>query len=365
VTRLLSYLATAAMAGSLLAAVPAAEAAPPTKRFLDETSWSLNLRDEDNGYGFQFSGYVMGMTGKSDAVRIEMSQKGKALASLRCGLREANMPGVAEVTSCVSQDVQLTALGDVVAKLFYVDDQSESEELIRTFKLKVVAVDGSGETNFGYYGDDLLGAAYAMHESTGHSGNDRTLLFYFWMAGDIPGGNAQLRCTVDGKRLADFEGYVNGGNGRVQLEARKGEQWLRYKWERVEIRAHNMRWGKRAETDKLVSGDFVTVGDHPGAWSCDLRADGKVYRTFRFDVGADGTIAHQSDAAVLPSVAMIEVALPKTPVDTRVRPDAIRAGHSLGLAWSNDERTKAMLKALPPASGTPDAPTVKVKAKKK
>jgi hypothetical protein len=380
---LLSFLPrTAALATALAAATPllapavaTAAPAPTTRRFIDEARWQARIEDSSEGYHIWFSGWVNGVTSPTDALRIELVQKGKVIGSMRCNIQpaEGDKLGWAECRSDANK--LMTATGDLVLRVVYIDDQTETEEVIRTFQWKVVAYDpgrGNGEVDFALMGDDLLGTAYAFHRATEGSGSKYDLEIFTWTAGALGAGTYQLRCTVDGKRLADIDTYV-GAEGQFGGSVLKNNEYTNYVWSRAQIIPRELVWGTTEEVAKAYAlrTPPLAMGAHPGEWSCDLRSEGKVQRTFKFPVGADGRIkAHPSESApgappLMAGVTMIDVYLGKDARDVRIRPDAIRKSHSFGLPWARNERTEAVLEALPKASGSPDLKPAKVKKSKK
>jgi hypothetical protein len=381
--KLLSFLPrTAALATALAAATPllapavaTAAPAPTVKRFIDEARWQARIEDSSEGYHIWFSGWVNGVTSPTDALRVELVQKGKVISSTRCKIQpaEGDKLGWAECRSDANK--LMTATGDLVLRVVYIDDQTETEEVIRTFQWNVVAYDpgrGNGEVDFALMGDDLLGTAYAFHRATEGSGSKYDLEIFTWTAGALGAGTYQLRCTVDGKRLADIDTYV-GAEGQFGGSVLKNNEYTNYVWSRAQIIPRELVWGTTEEVAKAYAMRTppLAMGAHPGEWSCDLRSEGKVQRTFKFPVGADGRIkAHPSESApgappLMAGVTMIDVYLGKDARDVRIRPDAIRKSHSFGLPWAKNERTEAVLKALPKASGSPDLKPAKVKKSKK
>lgn len=379
--KLLSFLPrTAALATVLAAATPllapavaTAEPAPAAKRFIDEATWSLSLGNSGTGYSLTLKAWLSGVTSPSDAIRVELVQKGKVLGGKRCAITPAEGDKIGWIECSTHSEKLFTATGDVELRLIYIDDQSETEEVIRTFKSKVVAYEDIGEIEYGLLGDDLIGPGYVYHKRTRDSRDDLTPEFYFWMATYPRASAYQLRCTIEGKRVPDLDTYV-GSENRTSFGVRTGGEITEYGWSRVGVVPRKAHWGTREEVTAAHTGgaqnDFV-FGEHPGAWSCDLRADGKVLRTLKFEVGVDGKVAaHPSQAAegaptLWPGVGMIDVYLPKEPPDFRVRPDAIRKSHSFGLSWAKNDRTEAFLKSLPAASGPADPKPFKGKKGKK
>jgi hypothetical protein len=98
------------------------------------------------------------------------------------------------------------------------------------------------------------------------------------------------------------------------------------------------------------------LGDHPGAWSCDLRVDGRVLRSLMFSVGADGRVAPHPEQTgpqafrMVPGLTLIDVRLPSSPPDEYVDPAAIRASLQFGQPRRQADAWTASLATLPAAS---------------
>jgi hypothetical protein len=371
----LRCLLSASLVAGALAAAPAF-AAPPLgadqnpPRYVDEPELYLSLYNPgggDGGYLFRIHAHLYGVTGDSDAVRLDWMQKGKVLASQRCRIEKDGDEGL---VSCDWEGKRLFAAGEVTANLIYIDDQEEKEYLLRPFKVQVGTFYWMGKKNYQIVGDDLLGSAYVWHATTSdefHRG-EHEVRFYFWVAKAVGNISTQLRCTVDGKRQPDFKANLGNFDTTFELEddSYGGEEPNRYHWTPVVLRPEALFYGTREEAKAATNSDMDpadtrVLAELPGAWSCDVRSDGQVLRTLRFEVTKEGRVApHPAQSApgaprLLPSVAMVELILPKqNSFDERVRPDAIKASDRYGLPWPRHDSIKARHAQLPPASGLPD-----------
>jgi hypothetical protein len=357
----------AGLAAPTLAAPPlGADQTPP--KYVDEPELYLMLYNSgggDGGYIFRIHAHLYGVTGDADAVRLDWMQKGKVLASQRCPIERDGDQGRVR---CDWAGERLHAAGEITANLIYIDDQEEKEYLLRPFKLNVGTFYWMKKKRYQIVGDDLLGSAYVWHQTTSdefHRG-EHELRFYFWVAKAVGNLEAQLRCTVDGKRQPDFKVWLNSNNSTVELEDDSTGTDLRYHWTPISMAPAGLLFGTREEARAATNADLDpaevrVLAELPGAWACDVRSEGKVLRSLRFTVTPEGRVApHPAQAAkgapkLLPSVSIVEIVLPKeNGFDERVRPDAMRASDRYGLPWPQHESTEARRASLPPASGLPD-----------
>ena len=360
----------------------AAQAQPPAaprQRMFDETELYVRLwtqNPESGGYVFRLNGVVYNVGSQQDAIRVDLKQRGRVFSTVRCPFVE--MDGDAGRIECESPG-GLTATGDVAVDLVYVDDQTESTEVIRSMNLRVnaypywVRTDGRRQimgTQYQIDGSDLLGSvfAYMEHPSLVQTATDQPqqMSFYAGFSGFFDGGevNPVLRCTAGGQRIPDRE---------VSWSARQEydtSEWTsptgeirRIGWYRARISVQSLWWGTRLPMPESGSGydptNLVFLGEHPGEWSCDLRQAGRVYRTFRFTVDARGRVVthaeHQgpSGMRVIPGLTLIDVRFPSPPpIDQAFDPAAIRRGSQYGRPWSAADAVRDMLAGLPAANGS-------------
>jgi len=360
---LLASAGTAAAGGLPLAA----EQNPP--KYVDEAELVVYLmKRDDDGYAFRVFTYIYGIGSKSDAARIQWISKGKVVADQRCPLQ---IDGDTAKLSCDWEGKPINASGDVTVNLIFIDDQAEKEFLLRTFNLKIMKFTWMKDHQYQVMHDDNLGTAYVWHRMTGDEfkRGDHQWVFYFWMATNSSPPDAQLRCTVNGKRIDDFQASIQTNGYDIEgLYHVKGEE-RRYHWSPMIMVPDRLYYGEREELKKhfnrtdeeIKNGEWRITAELAGDWDCNLRSGGNVVRRFLFKVNDKGRIEPspaQSAAGfpkLLPSVVWVDMRLPeKNAFDGRVRPDAIKKAMRYGQPWPKHEAFEAAKKALPPASGLAD-----------
>ena len=361
----ISLLAAATATAAAAPKLPlASEQTPP--KFIDVTNLAVDGAGSDAGYRPRINTTVYGVTSDADAVRFDVMQNGKTLFSQRCPLEVSQKEKGKAIVQCVFDGKPLTAAGELTARLVYIDDKAEAEYLLRDFKLKVETYTFVGRKSYQVAQDDNLGQAYIWQRQTGDRYTDYQLYGYFWAATD-QSFRGKLRCSVGGTKLDDID--VGTDTGKVVVEAldnASGEE-RRLKWTQMKLMFDRILFGTRDEYAKHRNmpvaelKDSRFLGDNPGDWTCDLRKDGAVVRTFRFQVNDQGRIApHPAQSApgapmLRPDVVMIDVRLPgKNTYDLRVRGNAIKAAMAYGMPWPKDDSVKEMLAAAPADSGFPD-----------
>jgi hypothetical protein len=339
---------------------------PP--RFVDEADLYVSLWNPaggNGGYKFRVSAHLFGVGSDADAVRVDWTQNGKTIASQRCPLRVDGDQAL--ITACdyaPKDDKWLTTTGKISANLVYVDDQDSKEYLLRKATVDVGTFYWQKKKLYQVVADDLLGSAIAWHRTTTdefHRG-EHEVRFYFWAAKGV-NVDAKFRCAIDGKKEKDLDGQM-GGDNDIEMDDDASGKVIHYHWTHVEAYSNKMFWGTRDEVTKARNGapaaDALVLGEHPGLWECEIRQAGASVRTLRFKVDDKGRIEQPPAQAALDgahlhdSEALVEIDLPKTPYDDRVRPDAIRASMPYGLPWPKDAAVQAHLKTLPAASGFPN-----------
>lgn len=353
--------------------------AQPAAHYLDESEVYLRLfnPDAEGGYLVLLDAIVYGVGSRQDAIRVDVRQGRSTLVSTRCNFVE--LDGDAGRLECRSDEGhRLRATGEVFVDMVYLDDVAESSAVMRTFRLNVrgypywVRDDDRGHhvmgTMYQLDGSDLLGTAFAWmeHPSLHQSATDETQRVYLFSAfsGTYDGYSAVLRCRVGDERIPDrtlsVRDYHDFG---VDERLSPTSDTRHVGWYRTRFEVSDLWWGPRLPMPASGSGydptNLVFLGDHPGAWSCDVRSDGAVLRTFRFVVDADGRIAaHAIEAApgaprMLNGLHLVDVRLPSPSThDVAIDPAAIRAGWQHGTPWLVPAAVAEMLGALPAASGS-------------
>lgn len=362
------------MVVSLASSVAVGQSGP---RMVDESELFVRLwsSSPETGYVVRVDATVYGVGSNQDAVRVDVIQRGRTIATRRCSLSLRGSVGRLECE--VGGDAPLTASGDLTVDLVYVDDVAESTETIRTLQLRVnaypywVSGDGSRQImgrSWQIDGSDQLGTAFVYMQNSSlaqtEANQPQHISFYTSFSGAYSSGSAPvLRCTVNGAtRIPDLNASWSPiSDYEVQERTSQTADIRTIRWYRARIETYEIFWGRRIPS--AVAGLDTTglqfLGDNPGQWSCDFRQSGRVLRTFRFVVDADGRIAPHTEEAgpgamrLIPGLHLVDVRLPHpNPIDAVVDPAAIRRASQYGRPWSNPDGVREMLGALPPASGS-------------
>lgn len=312
------------------------------QRYLDESqSWIGAVNQGDEGYRFHASVWPVNFK-EGDRVRVDWTQGGKVLATAKC--QPENVDGRFD---CDYRDKPMKAKGTIEAHVIYEDDQDDKEYLLRTYKFEMKQWD---KVTWQIAADDLLASAYLWH---GNEGQIRDIpVFRFWIASKDNSFNAQLRCTVDGTKLPDFDGSVQqrgGGDLEADIIPPKGDRQT-WHWSGVEFDPDHLKFGPKKDDNATY------LGEHPGNWDCQLRRSGIAVREFLFHVNDKGRVdSHPMQQAknaypVAPNIALIDVRIPKdNGLDQRIKPDLLRKSRGYGMPWPDDPSVKATLAALPAA----------------
>ena len=330
--------------------------------FLDEPQTSVFLQSRDKGYSFTVATRISGANAEHDRARVDWKQGGKVVATAACDL--TFYPQARANAVCRSDSDKITAKGPVEAELIYTDDQDGKDYLVRTFALNVHELDeGRGTKQWQIFPDDALGIAWVRH-TRADTAERMMPLVEFWMATAKTPGRANMRCTVDGKRIDDIDASIEPLHlGEVELE-QEADHFTGKEHEVYHYEGHSLDWnvvfGPKSDDTRSFEGHRLFLVDHPGKWDCLLRdgATGKTVREFLFTVNDQGMVEQneiqQGKRAVptLPNVAMIEVRIPKDAgLGERIRPDRMKKSLGFGLAWPEHPHVKAIQAAYPAASG--------------
>lgn len=372
------------LVGGLLATLLASSAEAQTpRRFLDETELNVRLwnRDPEGGYQVLVDAIVYGVGSNQDAIRLDVKRGSTMLVSTRCNF-DAIDGDAGRIVCRTDEEHRLDTTGAITVDMVYLDDVAETSSVIRTLRLNVRAYpywvrnDDRGRPIMGAMhqidGSDLVGTAFAWmeHPSLRQTQTDesQTVSLYTAFAGSYDGYNPVLRCRVGDVRIPDRNVSVNNyADFGVDERVDSTSDTRHVGWYRTRYSMNDLWWGTRIPLPPSGTGydptNIVFLGEHPGLWSCDVRADGAVLRTFRFDVNAEGRIeAHAIEAApgapgMLNGLHIVDVRIPSpSPRDAFFDPAPIRAGWHYGTPWGIPAAVAEMLGALPAASGS-SAPT--------
>lgn len=342
-----SVILSALAAGAGLAyAEPRVVSDPAELKFRLAEARTENDKGITARYRVKADGLVVGTIARNDRLNLTWRAGGKALTTIECKI---DGRGDQAPFHCDGEQ-ELDAFGDLTAELTYVVDADDRVIPLSTHALKVGRFWTWYERNgkrlhFSRYQLiplDLLGSAIAYH---GDDHRGRVVEIYTW-ASYANGQTTELtglRCAVDGKRVVDgqlsavYDTAVEAADWRDPKDDQRVPQVGR-----LVLSTISLQWGTAADLDRGYqpmhdAGDLVLLGEHPGDWSCDLRAKGTVVRTFRFKVGADGRVLphpEQRAGLELPgSEAMVDVIVPETAPDLYVDPTATKATGFWGQAW--------------------------------
>ena len=353
---------------------PASKLQPP--RYIDESMTELFLLNRVGGYVFTLRSIFRGPSSDSDALRVDLVHKGKTIASQRCPLgsttRKTGIP-----FECDYEGTPVKAVGELTANLVYIDDQAEKEYLLRQFHVTVGVFPWMKERHYQVLQDDMLGTAFLTHqtESAVYEGTgDHQIIVEYWTTAKEP-ETPVLRCAVDGKRLPDEKTNGVGVGGAIEVDMLVGKEKRVYSWSSSGFSPDRLLWGTFEEVKetrgwstwdhaKAAEERYHFLADHPGAWACDVRMEGRVIRQLTFQVNDKGRVlpsASQSAEGfplLPPGVVHVNMRIPaKGHGETRFRPQAIRKSMRYGMPWPKHPVFDAFKKSLPPPSGLPDPPT--------
>lgn len=310
----------------------------------------------DDGYTLYNTFWAFGVGSKADRFRAEVVQGGKVLGTDECsGTYHEDLQ--ATHGNCGVRKVK--AKGAIELRVIYEDDATDKAYLVKTYPLTIRAWKGNGDS-YAYLPDDALAMAYANHVTAGDS--KLSPRFDLWTTDDDALGRTMaFRCTVDGKKIPDIEGSTTGtfltpDDSQTSYMRGGGNTNIGYSYRHIAILM------KATFGPALKEPYYPQLVDHPGAWDCNLRADGKVFRTFTFTVNKEGRIEAselQTKATkpfrTMPGQVVVDMKIPKdTPYEKRLRNDAMKKSIGFGTPWPESPKTKEAQAALPPTKGTPD-----------
>lgn len=321
--------------------------------FIDEATSFVTLLNQSGGYRFKVLAEVAGLPARSP-VRVDWTSGARVVATVQCAITSSNaIYANTSNVECNYTGAPITALGTIDAKLVVKDDADSKDYVIRDFKVTAAAYHGNAAGPiYQLVPDDLLANAYAVqihqYSSAGQVG------FNFWFSGRVNNPDATFRCTVEGHQLDDMEATFEDARNAQEITAdlipASGPRKT-YRWTHVQLRPKDLFYGTAKH------GEHVVLGDHQGAWSCDVRKDHEILRTLVFRVDARGLVQssamQQGTGAVplVPDVSLIEMKIPAhDKIDERIRTTALRASRGYGLAWPTGAPSVATVQAAFPAN---------------
>lgn len=322
------------------------------------------------------------------AIKLVVARAGKPVATTRCEV-DIYHRGPNDVdesymwtNECWRKDTATKEIGNFNVQVFTVNGDTDEEKLVRTYKIdvreahRVPAGQQPGEAPPQYYIQRhaeapvsfifLRPRGYTPYFEFGsrpeRSGANLVELHFSLSPSDIgynlPHG--YMRCSVNGKRLS-MPGpmpYADQAISRAERSFqvihtdRAAPQYKRGTEYRDEIGFRMVRltvpltWGSVRDTNRLA------LEDNPGNWECSLMNNGEVWRTWRWQIGADGRPAlhpeQRSNVNLYFNSFIVEMEIPAggSPLDKRLVPEATANGLFYGQPWTSAEG-KAMAAKLP------------------
>lgn len=365
-----------AVASLACAATSVVGPTPVEAQTLNESTLHVRLYTpdpENGGYAVRIAAEVRDLASRQDRLRIDVKQGSRTVVSQVCAPNEL-APRMGRFECTTGDSGLITTTGAVTIEIQYMNDVAETTTLLRSLNVNVrgypywVHDDDRGRpvigTQYQIDAGSLVGTAFAyMHQDD----DQRSLQLFTAFAGTYEGFDSTLRCRVGEERIRDVA-VSTSAFAEVEVEEWTSSQATRRRvaWYRARLDMMSLWWGPRVEGASAGwEGEPVFLGEHPGLWSCDMRSDGAVLRTFRFMVDAQGNVvAHGLEASpatprMIERLHVIDVRFPvASPRDAFFDPAAIRAGFQYGTPWADPSAVSEMLAALPPANGT-SAPTAR------
>jgi hypothetical protein len=338
--------------------------------FVDDSTLRFHLVRDGEKYSWDGRLVLWGKLNRGDAVRLDTKRGGRRVAQQRSGnLDVSDDPSGLKWAVIGTKWTQAGSAmfdaqaGDYTVDIVYVNGDTDKETVLRTVTIPVVRYQDGNDVRFQSTHDDWLGMAKLEIPETA---TDPMRLHFHRSYGDSETNdsglrNPQIRCSIDGQRLNQELGEDVGTDDTFELQAndvRTGSK--KWGWARHQVILQNVRF--RYESTPGMKYEGIQMSQRPGAWSCEIRNDGKVLRTLSWTVNADGNIAlhpaQQGPAGLrlAPRRYFVESTFPSPDkADTSFQPDIVRQ-RVMGVAWPAGTVT-TMLAHLPARVGTSTPPT--------
>jgi len=325
---------------------------PP--RFVDNSTTEVQVwrstEGDFKGYKAKLFATVSGFTAAADRFRMDWRQGKKVLGTGKCDWSKNFVTDV----RCEAPG-PFKAKGALEADLIYEDDDDGNEYLVRTYAVNVYNPKTFGDAVWLITPDDTLATGWV---NIGHR-EDAELQLHLWFTNEKLGNEMKLRCTANGKQLADIKMSDSQTPAALvheaDVRAKQNGPVIEYFWYHL-YSPTTILTGPKDKSRTLQQKDKVMwLADNPGQWDCMVRADGKPVRQLLFTVSKDGYV--EADPAQVDSKfpflgkhVPIDVRIPKeSKLDTRIKADAMKKSRGFGLPWP-----KTPTKPFPATGGLPD-----------
>ena len=351
------------------------------------TGWALDSRIR-----------LVGDYPKRTAVKVNISRAGKVLAATRCemdlydtNLRQNKVRNLQTIV-CVNKTTPIKDLGKFDIEIVAVNGETDAETSVRNYKIEVFKVDriGGGFSNpqpdaphyyISRHAEAPVSFLFFRPADTGSyilgqgfpTWNGAEI--YFSLSPTEKGklnNSTFLQCTVDGKPQNFGDGRTNDmldnsvvRSHEVIYTDRLAPQYQRggpfqddisFKVIRVALPIH---W--KADRQNY------SITDHPGKWECNMMSNGEIWRTWRFQIGADGMpVLHpeqkNGNVKLFFNSYLIDMEIPAggTVLDKRLVANSLSEGFFYGQKWTTPEG-KAMAGRVPTKGNPHPVPSNKIK----
>ncbi|NOY93828.1 MAG: hypothetical protein GXP55_21815 [Deltaproteobacteria bacterium] len=365
----------------------------------------VNGHPVDVGWALKGQFRVFGRTASESSFKMVIKKGRRTLGETTCDVSRRDW--VAEVSSgpaqfftndCLDNSQRIRESGNLDVLVYYIDDDTDAEHLLRTYHIRVVEVSrvrGNGEPDAPHHyvdrnGEELTSILHLQHNRAPayfDSVNGRSLSKFDGknvvtllvnLTPDEAHGSVSLqgsmRCSVNGERVQIADSQIHGDELRHVYEVQTHGQGRRDERELVIFRQFVLRlplsfhdpivtqtherWHPLEHYDESLT----YIDEHPGQWECQWRENRVVLRTFRWTVTEDGHVApHAEQGAGFglgANAYLVETVIPNggSGYETRVERAALERRPFYGLGWHTDEG-RALAHAAPNV-GTP-APTAR------
>lgn len=353
---------------------------------LDNHDDTVDGRRVDVGWELVAEHRMYGRASARSQFKMVIKKGDQTLGETRCEVtlanhheRTTNGAPYFFTSSCRDRSQRIRETGDITVEVYFVDDDTDAEHLLRTHVIHVLTatrVRGTGDPDSPHHyvsrNGEVLSTilylqpmeidGYLEPGANGRCGNCNRVHLLFNAHPDRDhwsiSSSTHMRCSVDGTRIPIEDDQVTGrqtrmnyvvhstGRGRRQTEGEVVD--VGFRQFRLEL---PITFERQASTEPVhgnqrdplqVNERHAVLGRHPGQWECQWRDGSTVLRTFRWTVQPNGRIApHAEQGAGLtlgPNTFLVDTVLPQpaSVYDTRLSREAVVQRAFNGRGWRTE-----------------------------